>query len=141
MKISRELPQFSKPAMLVVAGLFQADYYLASNGEIERVSTFVIEKDHYSDRESFGHRGSIAFESGDKEGKMKKFFNQEFVRQFRDHFKTACMGNKIQKVYLFAPDSVMTQLKKSISGQTRAPLQAMEGNFSKEHPFKLLEKL
>ncbi len=140
MKISKDLPQFVKPTMLVVAGLFEADYYLANNGEIEKISTFAIEKSHYSDRENFGRRGSMVFESGDKKGIMKKFFNQEFLKQFKDHFKTACLGNKIQKVYLFAPDSVISQLKKAISVQCKEPITLIQGNFCKEHPFKLIEK-
>lgn len=139
MKIKRELPQFDKNlTAIIVAGTMDADFYLADKGEINKVATFAVKKSHYSDRESFGRRGSMVFESGDKAGIMKKFLHQEFLKAFKANLGSV---SNAKTAYLFAPDNVISDLKKVMPKKWEKNLKMYKGNYGKQHIFELLEKI
>lgn len=139
MKISKKLVQFEKNSTaIIVAGTLEADFYLAFKGEINKKATFAVKKSHYSDKENFGRRGNVVFESGDKAGIMKKFLHQEFVKNFKVNLKSVTAA---KSAYLFAPDSVVGDLKKVLPQKWGKALKTIKGNFGKQHVFELLEKI
>lgn len=143
MQISDKLPQFiDDSALLLVAGSQEADFYLAKNGEILAIGSVVLEKNHYSDREDFGRRGSIVFESGSKSEKVKTAKRSDFLKLFKEYVKGLSTEQKVKKVYLYAPAENMADLKKALPAAFQKKLLGVfEGNFHKEKPFDILKKI
>ncbi len=143
MQISDKLPQFiDDSALLLVTGSQEADIYLAKNAEILAIGSVVLEKSHYSDREDFGRRGSIVFESDAKSEKIKTAKRTDFLKLFKDYVKDLSVEQKVKKVYLYAPAENLADLKKSLPVALQKKLKGVfEGNFHKEKPFDLLKKI
>ncbi|MFA5770729.1 MAG: hypothetical protein WC894_04525 [Patescibacteria group bacterium] len=143
MIISSKLPQFiDEVALLLVASTQEVDFYLASNAEINNVFHFKLEKTKYSDREDLVKRGTMVFESGAKFEKLRKLERVNFIREFKNDVKEFLSGQKVDKVYLFAPKELLKDLKKSLPAAMLKKLKGgYEGNFQKEKPFDILKKI
>ncbi len=136
MKISENLLQFSNgEALLVVSGDFEVDFYLASNGEINKIDGFLVER-----RNQDIPVGFVAAESGNIKT-LKKFRHSEFIEEFKKHLAGLLAKQLVKEIFLFAPAEVKNELEKALPTKLRKNLRVYEGNFHKEHPFKLLEKL
>lgn len=136
MQISENLPQFNEGAgLLIVSGDFEVDFYLASKGEIDKVDSFQVER-----RNPEIPVGFVAAESGNMKT-IKKYRHSEFLEEFKKHLAPILKENKIAAAHLFAPTEVKNELEKALPAGLRKNLKVHDGNFHKEHPFKLLEKL
>lgn len=144
MKISKTLPQFAKDAALfIVTGTEEADFYLAHDGDLKKIASFVVPKIHYSDREDFGRKGSVVFESGDKASQRKKMIRREFLQGVADNFKKiAGSAAGITAVYVLAPAEVKKEVAAALPAKLKPKLKKIiSGNFHKQHPFKWLKKI
>ncbi len=136
MKISENLPQFDNgESLLIASGDFEADFYLASKGEINKVDSFLVER-----RNAEIPVGFVAAESGNIKT-LKKFRHSEFVEEFKKHLSALLAKQPVKEIFLFAPSEMKNELEKALPANLRKNLRVYEGNFHKEHPFKLLEKL
>jgi hypothetical protein len=139
MKIPKNLPQFEKNSgAIIVAGNLNADFYLAKDGEINKVSGFVVEKSKFSDREQAGKYGSVFFQSGDKAAAMKNFLQKESFIAFKSNLKNV---SSAKVVYLFAPGTIMSELQKLLPKKWEKTLKTYNGNFAKLSLVNLLKKI
>lgn len=144
MKLSQTLPQFAKDtALFVVTGTEEADFYLAHDGDLKKVASFMVPKPHYSDREDFGRKGSVVFESGDKASQLKKAIRREFLQGVKDNLKKiAGSAAGITAVYVLAPSEVKKEVVAVLPAKLKPKLKKIiSGNFHKEHPFEWLKKI
>lgn len=143
MKITRDLPQFrSKNALIVTAGLHTADFYVASNGEIEMTGEFKMLYPHYSDKEGFfesaGH-GHV-FESGSVLETNKAKFRHRFLKELDLLIDDTIIRKEVTDVYLFAPDFVTSELLKLLPKKDKKQVRYFfKGNYIHVHPFYLLK--
>lgn len=136
MKISENLRQFNNEAVLfAVTGDFEADFYLAKDGEIDKVDSLLVERRNPEIPEGF-----VAKESGNIKN-IKKFRHAEFAKEFKKHLTALLAKSAVKEAYLFAPAELKNELEKDFPAKLRKSLKVYEGNFHKEHPFKLLEKV
>ena len=146
MLIPQKLPQFETGAALIIAtGTEEADFYLANEGEINKVDSFELEKDNYSDREDVGKVGGAGghgYETGARFERMHKMQRINFLKEFKAHLKSATAGNKLKSVYLFAPAEVYKELKAALPASLQKVMRRTEkGNVHKEGPIKLLQRI
>ncbi|MFA6424116.1 MAG: hypothetical protein WCV83_02255 [Candidatus Magasanikbacteria bacterium] len=143
MKISAQLHQFiNESALLVVSGTQAANFYIASEGEIAQAGQVTLLKSHYSDRENFGRRGSLVFESGSKIEKMKRSKHSDFLVLVKDFVKQISGEQKFSAVYLFAPTEIMLDIKKTLPAVLVKKIKCVYlGNLHKEKPMDILKKL
>lgn len=136
MKISESLPQFKKGlALLIVSGDFEVDFHVATQGDIDKVDSFLIERRNPEITEGF-----VAAESGNIKT-LKKYRHAEFLEAFSKHLAALLARMDVAEAYLFAPAEVKNELEKALPAKLKKSLKIYEGNFLKEHPFKLLEKI
>ena len=143
MKISQKLPQFEgEVGLIIVCSSQEADFYLASNGQVQKAASFKLEKTKFSDREDFANRGSMVFESGAKFEALRRMERQNFIKGFKDESKQLSNTQKISSVYLLAPDIIIKDLKKALPALWLKKLRlAIEGNFQKEKLDDILKKI
>lgn len=136
MKISKTLPQFSEEsALFIVAGLYEADFYLASEGEINQVDSFTVAISDPAIKKGFKVR-----ESGGAKH-LKQMRQADFLKTFKTHLTAVINKQPAKLVYLFAPTAVAKELTVALPVALKKTLRTFKGNFHKEHPFKLLEKI
>src|SRR3989344_1938536 len=113
MKITQNLPQFDNDVVLiVVTGKQEAKFYLAQDGEIERIADFELETPHYSDREGAvvrggsGRRGQGRFATGLAATHQKEKMHNDFLKTCKEHLAKILPTIKATKLYLFSPSYV-----------------------------------
>ncbi len=138
MKIPKQLPQFEgQTALCLVAADQAADFFIAKDGELNKVATIVIEKPEYSDRESVSQRVGLGYESGDKGDKNKKLLRQDLVKQVKEELRKIATPSV---VFLFAPNDAKRDLEAALPRAFAAKLKkVIGGNFHKEQPLKWFE--
>ncbi len=143
MKIPSTLIQFkNKTGLILVTGTEEADFFLAQNSMISGVFHFKLEKTKFSDREDSSRRGSVAFETGAITEKIKKAARRDFVKSFKEETKRLSTEQKIDLVYLFAPDTIIKELEKALPAVLKKNLvKTYIGNFCKESPLNILKKI
>lgn len=143
MKISQKLPQFEKEkALIIVASQMEADFYVAFGGEIAKTTSFKITKPRYSDREGFVARasGGKAVSGGPSYSIDKEKIRIDFLKAFREKIKPFSQDKKIGRVYLFAESYVVNEIQKFLPAGLKSKIKTViRGNYSKNHPFDLLE--
>lgn len=146
MKISISLPQFqNRRALLIVTGDWSAKFFLAGSGTITKLTSFVLRKPSYSDREGFfGHglRGSPGSGAGSAYEAPHIYMQQEFKKSFASALRDVKADHEFEDIYLFAPETKTPALLDSLDQHDRKKVrQAFSGNFFKLAPGKLLEKI
>lgn len=146
MKITKKLHQFKdEKALIIITGAREADFHIASDGEIDKVDSFKLDKIHFSDNEGFfgrsGNGGKVA-SSGSVREPMKEEYRKEFLKELKSHIKELQSKNKITSVYLFTPDYLINISKESMTKEMQKKIKfTAKGNYYHEHPFKLIEKI
>lgn len=136
MKISENLPQFKNGlALLIASGNFEVDFYLATNGEITKTDSLLVEKTNSEITSGF-----VVNESGGSKN-LKVARHAEFLKEFEKHLTDLLLKSAVEETHLFAPAEVKNELEKILPEKLKKHLKIYEGNFHKEHPFKLLEKI
>jgi protein required for attachment to host cells len=143
MKISSKLPQFDKGAALIaVAGTQEADFYLAENGLMNKVAHYKLIKTKYSDREDFGRRGSMVYESGARFESERIQVRKNFAVGFIDELKETIEENKISDIYLLAPSTILDDLIAQLSGNLKKKIKkTYPGNYHKKPMLDIIKKI
>jgi hypothetical protein len=144
MKISNKLPRFKDAiALLIVTGDKESTFYLAADGLINKTEQLIVRKPVYSDKEGFfAHGGSDYYSAGSVKEISKQFLWKEFLQQFMEELNLLENKYKPTEYYLFTPDYFVNQLLNELPKVLKAKIKQTEtGNFSKLHPFELLEKI
>lgn len=146
MKITKKLHQFTgEKALVIMTGMQEADFYIASDGEINKIDSFKIEKIHFSDNEGFfgraGNGGKVA-SSGSVKEPLKKEYLQEFLKNFKSHIKNIENKDGITSVYLFTPDYLYKMTEEALPKKLQNRIKFIaKGNYLHESPFELIEKI
>ncbi len=144
MQISKELPQFSKISLIVVAGSRSAEILRAHEGEIESVDSLKMELPTYSDKEGFFTRSGkgMTFGSGSVLEENKKDFLFKFTKELGQRVEKAFQENSVENIHLFVPDHMKEMVADALSAEARkAVALTIEGNFVEDHPFDLLRMI
>jgi hypothetical protein len=143
MKISQELPQFeNKKALIITTGEQEAEFYLASNGEIEKIDSFRFEEPTYSDREGhFESRGGgNVYGSGSVYEPKKQRNRIEFRKRLENALDTIYKNYKIDSLYVFSPDYMKNYTREIINEVFHKRVDFLyEGHYHEVHPFELLK--
>lgn len=133
MRISNKLPQFGKTAaLIVVMGKQVAEFYLASDGEIELLHEFSVDGPEYSDREGIFMNYDI---KGDK-------IRLDFLRLLKRTLTRIDKERQFDALYLFVPAYIRMEAVGALPASARQRLVGMvTGTYYREHPFSLLTKL
>jgi len=143
MKISKKLPQFEgKNGLIIVCSSQEADFYLAHDGQVDKLLHFKLEKPKFSDREDYASRGSRVFESGAKIESVKKEERINFAKTFKEETKQLASEYKVDAVYLFAPSTICKDLQKILPVVLKKKLiLTLNGNFQKDKLDDILKKV
>jgi len=143
MKISNKYPQFEKTvAWLLVCGTQEANFFMATNGEINNVAHFIVEKTKFSDREDMGRHGYLSFENGAKFEAVRRAERIDFLKMFMQEIKDILAEQSPDEVYLFAPETIIEELHQSMPAILRKKVRGTyAGNFLKKKPFDVLAKI
>ncbi len=143
MKIPNALLQFATHrSLFVVTGTQEADFYVAYQGEIQKVKTFVLEKPTYSDREYVGRRsGGAAYESGSIAQAIKRSMQRDFITHLSDALKEL-QRESFEHVYVFCPATVHNDVEGAIPATLRKKVvRVWKGNYHKQTPIDLIKKI
>ena len=146
MKIPNNLPQFedSKTLIMVTGSKAEAHFYLAYNGEVEKLDSFKMEDRTYSDKEGFMQKGMFGRTMGSGfvlEAKKKKI-QDDFIKNLRKHLEKIKDRNEIGSLYLFSPSHIKNRIKDAIPHPMDKKIKMVaQGNYQNEHPMKLIEKI
>ncbi|OGY79800.1 MAG: hypothetical protein A3B74_03460 [Candidatus Kerfeldbacteria bacterium RIFCSPHIGHO2_02_FULL_42_14] len=145
MQISNKLPQFHQhKSLLVVTGYYEAEYFIAYQGFIEKVQAFKLEKPEYSDREGFFEQKAqgVAFGSPAIQERIKRKMKQDFFKQCKEMQKKFNDDHDLVHIYIFTPEPLSIDLKKTFSKKLQQKIVfTFGGNYYKEHPFELLKRI
>ncbi|HOB89919.1 MAG TPA: hypothetical protein PKG74_01130 [Candidatus Colwellbacteria bacterium] len=144
MQISSKLFQFNKEnALIVVAGVFEADFYLASAGEINKAAGFEFDKVKYENEKSIylkavpetGIRGGLSYDND-----YQKIAIKEFTKNFGEVFNQTLKNEKIDSIYILAPDKIISLIPEMLPASLKPKIKSKkEGNYLKAHPFEIIE--
>lgn len=145
MQISNKLPQFSQhKSLLVVTGQYEAEYFIAYQGFIDKVHEFILQKPEYSDREGFFEQKAqgVAFGSPAIEERIKRKMHQDFLKQCKAMHKKLNVDHEFVHIYIFTPEPLTTELKNTLPKKLQQKIVfTFGGNYYKEHPFELLKRI
>jgi hypothetical protein len=146
MKISDNLPQFThERALLLVTGEQSGKLYRAERGALESIEEVAVPDPRYSDREGFfkqrTKRGRKFFtiRSGSPYESKDEKVHTDFTKAISE---LVVRHADADALYVYCPSYFKTQLLNSMPPRARDLINfVFEGNFLKEHPFVLLEKI
>lgn len=148
MRIKRHLPQFhDRTALLVVAGRKAADVYIASSGKLDRVEHIKEERPAYEDNEGFSWTTAIRptgaryrMSSGAQREPLDDHRGKKFLHELARLLWRQEQRRSVDEVYLFTPKphELLGVLHPDLRKKVR---EVVKGDFAKEHPFMLLERL
>lgn len=143
MKIPSTLVQFKdKAGLILVTGTEEAKFFVIQNGIISNVFQFRLEKVKFSDREDSSRHGSATFETGAKIEQLKKLARQDFIKNFKEETARLSAQQKIDYVYLLAPQLIVKELEKALPAILKKKLiKTCTGNFCKESMLNILKKV
>ena len=144
MQISKELPQFSKRSLIVVAGSHSVEILRVHKGEIELIDSLKMESPKYSDKEGFfvrSGRGKI-FGSGSALKEGKQDFLAKFTKELATRVEKAFQEEASELIYLFSPEHMREMILGKISSEVKEKMAlVINGNFVDDHPFDLLKMI
>lgn len=137
-------PFVGETVLLVATGNQDAKFYLAHNGTIKTVDSFLIAKPRYSDREGY-FKSTVqgkTIRSGAASEDHKERSRSVFTQEFRKRFITIAKKHQPEKLYIFSPDHVRTHIKKSLPKAWHSKVtMEITGNHFKTHPTKLVRAI
>ncbi|HDQ22516.1 MAG TPA: hypothetical protein ENN28_00920 [Candidatus Uhrbacteria bacterium] len=153
MQIPQELPQFKKEkALLIVSGRLGMDFYLANNSKIKKVKSFrfLNPLKVYTDNEGHFESRSASIKgvlvSGSVRESQKQRLRQELFRKFKNNLDPIIKKEKLNKLYLFAPDylhkKIQIIIKDNLPNNLKKQIKlTIKGNYLKSSPLDLLKMI
>ncbi len=143
MRISQNLPSFRKSRELfAVAGDRHADFYLAYERNIKKISSFDIREPEYTDRDGVSaSRGSGRLTgTGSIYEQKNGYIQKKFQKQFADELKKIASVNRITGIHLFVPSYNKNLILKALPRNLEQLVNSItNGNYTARHPFELVE--
>ncbi len=145
MQISNKLPQFDdEKALLIVTGKQEASFYVAHQGQLEKLDEFYIPPITYSDNEGHSqkHKLGILMGSGFVRENKKRTLRYKFLGQVEEHLSRIAKKQEVDRLYLFCPSYVLLSVKGVVPYPLKEKrIESIAGDYHHQHPFKLLEKI
>lgn len=129
--------------LLVVTGRQEADFFRASDGEIEKIIGFKVKKPLFDDREGlFKRRGhGKIFASGAVYENQKEKIFQDFRREFRKILQGILRDTLPDRIYIVAPAYLKNDILDLFPKRAAARVKKVIGaNMYDKHPFEVLER-
>lgn len=143
MIIPKQLPQFTdEKALLIAASPMSARFFVASNGVVNEVASFVVPRVKYSDAEGFSQskRGGKTVRSGSVREKDKVSEWREFSVTFRATFRDiAAQHRDVTVAHVFAPPAIVEPLRALLPAPLRRFGMLLKRNLVGAHPRELIE--
>jgi hypothetical protein len=144
MEISNNFPILQKSnAIFIVSGKLAAKIYRIGDGLLHERDTLEVTIPRYTDREGYyeqhSPQGSIQG-SGSMGEVHDDYIQRDFIKYLADEIKD--IKRPYDSVYVFGPAHVVKSLEQALPRATVAKIrQTFVGNFTKQHPTELLEKI
>ena len=142
MQISKEIDQFSKRLLIVVAGSRSAEILKVYEGEIESIESFKMELPIYSEKEKSFARSSKSetYGAGSAVEENKQDFLAKFTKELAVRVEMAFQKSSPEFIYLFSPEHMKKMIMEKFSSEVKKKLTlTIDGNFVENHPFDLLK--
>jgi hypothetical protein len=155
MQIPKELPQFDQEnTLLIVTGRLQGLFYFVNQGKIKKIKSFEFpnpktqytdEEGHFATRSGGGKRPGEKVSGSVLEPKKQRL-RQELYRKFQNNLKQIIKDHKIERIYIFAPEFLLKQLKAEAKEILPNKLKkkiifSFAGNYTNYTPLELLKKI
>lgn len=137
MKISQDLPQFNKDALIIVTGAQEAKIYKAFNGNLEILKEIRAIAPNFDDKGGMFKRDKGA---GGRVVAAQEFDKEELTKDMLEQVSGFVKGMKVQEVYLVSPSHVIGKLKEVLPNNFNIKKQVI-GNYCNNHEFDILKKL
>lgn len=146
MKISQKLPQFKEEqALIALIGNREGRFYLAHDGIIEELRSFVFDGLKYPDSQDYfvEENGTRTIRTNAIWDPKKKRMKIELLDQLKDNLKWILTRNKIDSIYLICPKDLKNRIKDEIpdSAAKKLKLLLVGDYYHILHPFTLLQKI
>ena len=142
MQIENNLKQFTdEQVLLAVAGERRAQFFLAANGEINRIDEVEENIPEYEDSEgAFGManngEGTGGFQPEINNGELRK----KFVHKFLEKLTLLDRENKITALFIFMPLEIHKMVEEGLSQDLSKKLKKIvAGDYAHAKPFELIE--
>lgn len=146
MKITNKLEQFSeKKVLFLVTGKQDARAYIATNGVIDRVISFRVQKPAYTDNEGrFGNRSrgrSNIIQTGNVLRPVDRSIRLNFRHELNEKIKELIREQDIDEIIFFGPKHYQDETISLLPKRTQSKITAViSGNYFEKHPFELITK-
>lgn len=143
MQIPKNLPQFKSPALFVASGEYEADFYLAHRGLLEKKEElkmppreearekqgFIAHKGGMQDLSSVSHHGAYVED-------LKRKFQRRTAEIIHDFINT----HHLQEIYLFAPDYVVEKIASELNHDDQKKVRMkFSTECTKINPLEMIE--
>lgn len=144
MQISNKLPQFERfPALFVTSGDYEAHFYIASKGELERKETLkMAPRENAKEKQGFvGHKsGMKSLSAVSHRERYQQDLKMKFFHKVHAIIHGILAEYHLEEIYMFAPKHVINGI---ISGLDKAEQKKVRMRFYKEYtknnPIDLIE--
>ncbi len=146
MRIHADLPKFEDEKILIlVLSRQNAQFFIVKNGDIKMKDEIHVEKQRFAEKNSPLRRikrKRRMMKAGALREKEKENLKNDLIRKFKEYFEFIISENNFDDVYLISSPHVIGEVPKIIKEvYKKEPKKVIEGNFTKAHPFKLIEKI
>lgn len=142
-KIKRFINYTNPHSLLVICGHQAAQIWQIQNDELLLKSEISEPDPKYTDREGFFMRRSRGktLGSGSAYEAKDDYVEKKFRNTLHDKLKDL-NSEKIEKIYIFAPEYNKNLIKESIPSEMKKDnIEYFNGNYHNQHPFVALKKI
>lgn len=146
MRIHKELPKFEDEKVLIlVLSRQNAQFFIVKDGDIKLKNEIHVEKQRFADKKSplrNKKRKKRMMKAGALRENEKRNLKNDLLRQFSEYLRLILTRHEFDDIYLLSSPRVIGEVPKIIKEvYKKEPKKIIEGNFTKAHPFKLIEKI
>lgn|GEM_PF-1224507 len=122
MKIPKQLPQFEKPALFISAGEYEAKFYIAQNGILEKTAHIKMPPRKEA-KEKQGFIGKRAAKkdlaSVSHKGRYLEDLKRKFKREVHRVIHKTLAEYKLKEIYIFAPVYAVRRIESQLDKSER----------------------
>ena len=141
MKIAQQLPQFKKErALLILTGTQEAEFYVAGDGNTERIEAFRIPHIRYSDKEGLAVRPGKTGVTGGNLKSVKEHYRQQFSAKFKQSAKDIIARIKPTQLVIISP--IVSEVEALLPVSTKKLVRLrLRKNLCEQHPEHIFEHI